>query len=473
MKNIKNIASNLLGLSVPLVVSLVTIPIYISKVGEFRYGVVLILWLLVGYLGFLDLGMGRSISSRLASLNNDTKESPKFVKAAMIFAIAFGLAGSLLVFNLIGSKFFTTWLDNPEFTREVFEARVLISALMPIATISSVLIGCLVATESFAKINIVNIIGSLSFQILPLLVCAIFTVSILSITYGVLLSRIIPLFAFTYINRRLLIESVYVSPKFSTYRDLAGNGFWVSVSAIISPLMTALDRFAISKVLGFDSVALYAIPFQLAERSATLGVAVSNVTFPKMASHKENKEAIISITNRILILMVLLLFPPALIIAPKFFSLWISVEFSTEVSLTSQILLFGFAINILTFPAFNFLQANGRSKAAALIHAAELIPYLIALYILLDNFGIAGAAVAFSARVFVDFVLMWVMLRSAVRSMIESLVAITFLFAILVLSKSFQSGFVYLLVILMTVIALLLALKLFGRQILDFLRAKD
>lgn len=68
---LKNVAINFFGLVLPTFVSLVTVPAYIKALGVERYGVVSLVWTLIGYFGILDLGMSMAaqnhISKALAS----------------------------------------------------------------------------------------------------------------------------------------------------------------------------------------------------------------------------------------------------------------------------------------------------------------------------------------------------------------------------------------------------------------------
>ena len=72
---LKNVSINFIGLILPTFVSLVTVPAYIHALGVERYGVVSLVWTLIGYFGILDLGMSMAaqnhISKALASGNED------------------------------------------------------------------------------------------------------------------------------------------------------------------------------------------------------------------------------------------------------------------------------------------------------------------------------------------------------------------------------------------------------------------
>ena len=89
---------NLMGAVLPLAISLVTIPIYLDLIGAERYGILAIAWLLLGYFGLLDLGLGRATTQRIGSLRLGT--SSQIATAfwtAISVNICLGVAGGLII----------------------------------------------------------------------------------------------------------------------------------------------------------------------------------------------------------------------------------------------------------------------------------------------------------------------------------------------------------------------------------------
>lgn len=62
-----NIISNVTGMVLPMLVGVLTVPGLLQRLGHERFGVLALGWALVGYFGFLDLGMGRALTQYLAS----------------------------------------------------------------------------------------------------------------------------------------------------------------------------------------------------------------------------------------------------------------------------------------------------------------------------------------------------------------------------------------------------------------------
>ena len=64
----RNFVFNLIYPIMRLAVAIVTAPIYVHHVGDARYGVISIVWILLGYFGFLDLGLSRASTNALSKL---------------------------------------------------------------------------------------------------------------------------------------------------------------------------------------------------------------------------------------------------------------------------------------------------------------------------------------------------------------------------------------------------------------------
>src|ERR1700681_3533953 len=121
---VKNMAINFSGLVLPTFVSLITVPAYIHFVGVERYGVISLVWTLIGYFGILDLGMSMAAQNHISkarALNDEALSTRVFWSAFWPHPRA-GLLGGLLIYfgAFIYTAYFTT--VTPELQHEVYRA---------------------------------------------------------------------------------------------------------------------------------------------------------------------------------------------------------------------------------------------------------------------------------------------------------------------------------------------------------------
>mgnify|MGYP003393417968 FL=1 len=92
-----NIGLNVGGMVLPMLVGVLTVPGLLQRLGQEKFGVLALGWALVGYFGFLDLGMGRALTQYLASADQagvSRQEQATVACAArrMLAAFSLGLA---------------------------------------------------------------------------------------------------------------------------------------------------------------------------------------------------------------------------------------------------------------------------------------------------------------------------------------------------------------------------------------------
>jgi O-antigen/teichoic acid export membrane protein len=91
--------------------------------------------------------------------------------------------------------------------------------------------------------------------------------------------------------------------------------------------------------------------------------------------------------------------------------LWLGAEFAQHSFRVLQFLAVGVFLNSLAYVPFTLLLGAGRPDVTARLHLIELPLYLGILWWLISTRGIEGAAIAWTARVAVDALLLFVLAK--------------------------------------------------------------
>lgn len=407
----KHTSFNLVGAILPLAISLITIPIYLKLIGEARYGVLAIAWLLLGYFGLFDLGLGRATAQRIATLRTATSgERAKAFWTAFSVNLGMGVLGGLIILPVAYYIFGSAVDTDADLRPEIVSAVPWLALSMPFATLSGVLSGALIGRERFFELNVISVTGAALFQVLPLLAATIWGPELGVIIPVVLLSRALTLLAlFNRCLRHVCPGHRIVFEKAEATRLLKFGG-WVTVTSIVGPMMVILDRIIIGIISGATAVTRYTVPFELGGRTTMLASSVAGALFPRLAGLKEVERANLAREGqRALITIMTPLSGIGILLIQPFLSFWISPEFGNNASLVGIIILAGFWTNSFALIPYGLIQARGRPDLVAKLHVAELLPYFLMLYLGLNFLGLPGAALAFFIRTAADALLMcWV-----------------------------------------------------------------
>jgi O-antigen/teichoic acid export membrane protein len=186
-------------------------------------------------------------------------------------------------------------------------------------------------------------------------------------------------------------------------RKLLGYGGWMFATNVIYPALASADQFIIGSVMGVASVAHYAVPMGVVQRSAAIPVAFGRTLFPRMSSLPG--DAAHALGTRALSTMAYgfaAICAPAIILSPTFFRYWIGADFAMVSAPVAQVLFPGMWMGALSLVGFTLLQSQGRADLTGKLNIIEFLPFVAILWGLTSAFGIVGAAAAWSLRCVAD-----------------------------------------------------------------------
>lgn len=401
----RNSIYNVIGSVTPLVLALVTVPLYLNAVGTERYGALAIAWLILGYFGLFDLGLGRAVAQRIAALvNSDAQHRARVFWTAVIVNIGMGVIGGALLY--FGAHYFFQHMFSADdwLKTEVLTAVPYLSLAVPVATLTGVASGALQGREKFLDVNIVTVIGASLFQLIPLAVAYIYGPTLKWLIIAAIVARFIGFFIF-YIRVHHHLLKGY-APKFDRTEWLAllKYGGWITITSIIGPLLVVVDRFMIGAIITAVAVTIYTIPFDIVQRISILPRSIAMALFPKMAMlNNEDGAALAKRATQLINVIISPIILAAIYMITPLLTLWIGSDIAVQAGPVGMILLLGWWINAYAIIPYTRLQAYGRPDLVAITHLLELPIYIAILYYSLLNYGLLGASAAFSMRTCADY----------------------------------------------------------------------
>lgn len=405
----------------PLVISLFCIPVLIKQLGTDQFGVLALGWAIIGYFGLFDMGLGRALAKLVAEKlgQQDYTGIRPLVWTGLAMMAALGVVAAIIVWA--GAAFAVDHVlsVSASLKQNTITVIYLLALTIPFVILSAGITGVLNAYQRFDLIMKVRLpLGSWMF-IGPLIAVLVFH-TLVSVIVMLVLGRIAMLVVISWMCiravpelRRPLFDRHVVKPLFSF-------GGWVTVSNIISPFMDYMDRFVIAAILGMTAVTYYATPYTVAVKTQILSAVVLTVLFPALSTmlafDRQKARRVFDFSNTAIFS---LMFPIALLVVAfgqYGLEFWLGSSFASHSTLVLQLLIVGIMINSLASVPYALIQADGKPRITALLHLVELPIYFVVLWFTLHAWGIVGAAVAWTARVSLDWLLLLWIGSSRVKS---------------------------------------------------------
>jgi O-antigen/teichoic acid export membrane protein len=405
-----------------LLAALVAIPIILKALGTDRFGALSLAWLLIGYFSLFDLGLGRALTKLVAERLAESREGevPALVGTALLLTLGLGVATAFVVTLPAGWLVGDVLRVPPELQGETREALRLLGISVPFVVSTAALRGLLEAKQCFGLVNAIRIpMGIFSF-VGPVLVLP-FSHSLVAVVAVLAVGRLVGWAVHLGICLRLY-PGLWggLDVKTPALRPLVRLGGWMTISNVVAPVMTYLDRFLIGALIGLAAVAYYAAPYEMVTRLLLVPLAIAQVLFPAFSgSFGANRPHAARLFDRGLRTIFVLFFPLTLLVvtlAPELLRLWLGEEFARESTSVLRWLAIGAFFNALAQVPFALIQGAGRPDFTARLHLLELPLYVVALWELVRVWGPEGAAIAWTLRVGADAAVLFAAAARAVAT---------------------------------------------------------
>lgn len=410
-----NTLLNLLSRAILIPIGLISIPVIVNGMGTDRFGLFSLTWVLLSYFAILDLGFSQAITKFIATeLNqNRTDNIYKIFWTATSVLVLIGLI--LLITLLVLTPWIVTVvLHTPEeLVNEAIRMFQILAFSIPFIFVSNAFRGALEANQRFDIVNAIRTPYAASIYILPLigyfvgwevdrLTGFLFLSVILSfLAFGVMSNKVLPdLFSKIEIERGL-IHSIF------------GYSGWIAVSNFVAPMLVYLDRFIITATLTLSVLAYYSAPYEALTRLWFIPLSITATLFPAFSGNRlyEKKEDTLLLFSSSMKYLFLVLGPITVLIfifSKEILQIWIGPEYAANSNYVTKILILGIFLNSLGRLQATLFYGRGRPDVPAKLHLVELPFYILMLIIFLRLWGITGAALAWTMRVGIDTLLLFI-----------------------------------------------------------------
>jgi len=419
MKNIssqlllKNSLYNLAGSIIPLFVALFTIPFLIKGLGEEKFGILSLAWIVIGYFSLFDFGIGRTLTKIVAeNIGTDKDEDiPVIFWTSLLLMFIVSLFGSIILFLFTPHLVLNIFKISTIYEEETIYTFYTLAISIPIVTTTAGLRGVLEAYQKFGVINSIKTVLGIFTFVGPLL-CLIFTNNLFIIIILLTLIRfVIWIFYYRECDKLESIRKSKIVISKNFIKPIIKISTWMSVSNFIGPLLIYVDRFLIGAMISAVAVTYYTTPYEVITKLLVIPSALTGVLFPAISSnYKINPEYTHKLLLKSIKYVFILIFPVVFVIitfSSEGIYIWLGEDFVEHSKLVLQLLGMGILLNSLAYFPFTFLQSIGRPDITAKIHLFELPFYLLLMVYIIPKLGIIGVAFVWVIRILVDTLLLF------------------------------------------------------------------
>ncbi|WP_161491166.1 oligosaccharide flippase family protein [Polynucleobacter campilacus] len=392
------------GLSIPLLISIISIPIIIRSLGLYEFGILSINLAVAGFIVLFDFG----ICKTFVNLSYRSKDNNKLTNKLFINSIyTLLILGFIFILIFLIIETISNLLSHG--TNSVnFHIYIEILLISPIILISQFSKNYFESKFEFAKATMVQVINTSSMFIGPIVAihCGFLDIKHIIISIG-FFKFISIMISFILIANEKIKNELSFSVKI--IKDLTINYKAMTINGISSPFLISADRVLLGLLSGPISVGTFSAASEFISRVFGGLGSITNILFPYYSAinsdNHKNGILFYKKTFYLYLLTCCVLFSILLIISDHI-NIYLFNESRDEKSIqVIYILIVGFFFNCVAQLPCSYIYATNKITLWSKVQIVEAIVYIPFLICMIEEKGLVGAAISLTIRLFIDLLL--------------------------------------------------------------------
>ncbi|MFH1615695.1 MAG: flippase [Planctomycetota bacterium] len=406
-----------------VVLSLLVLPYIVNSLGKEPYALLSLSFVVVGYMGFLDLGLGSALTKFISEYHakGDSAKINSIVTTSLTIFLIMGCVGGTSLFLLSQFLVENVFKVTAEFKNTALHVLYITSIGLSFVLLKNY---SNAIPSGFQRITIVSGCDAF-FNSLKLLL----TIALIFLGYGIFeivfgsvvltLLGAITVIIFT----KKAYPSLSIRPGFDkgVALELLRYGMPLSLAAVTSNAIIHLDKFMITVFLPFTSLAYYTVAYDISSRLWYIPNNIMRAFFPVFSKYhamrdKERlKKYYLSAFKYVVIGSTFV----AVLLAAfgnEILQYWINPDYAVHGRVTLQILAIGLLMSCYACVPFSLVTACGFSRVVAKVHILIAVINLALCVLLIPLVGIEGAAFAWLIEHIIDLLILLHVVKARIVS---------------------------------------------------------
>lgn len=398
-KFLKNSFFSVLSWIVPLVIMVITVPLFIKYLGNEQYGIYLLLTNIMSFINLLNFGTSDSVIKYVSELKDyDFKKLNDIMNSSISINIitSFIIMLIIIIFKGVILKSFLKVNSNDPYYCSLL---IIVAVTFVINFMTNNFISLFKGVENFFVPTIINIVNSIILNL----------VSIFLLIKGAKLNEILLLnllfaiisLAVYYIECKRIFPKYKFKLKFSkiTFNKIFNFSKYAFLVSIFGLIIFNSDKLFIAYFFSTTMVTYYSVSANLAMKLQQFLSSAINAIFPKVSSMYANGKhnGIRYIYYKLIkfsTLFLVLILVPSTIYAYKLLNLWVGNSIAKNSYIALIILFFAYSFSGLMAIPYYFFYGLGMPKYNMYLSGIGAFLNIVLNIILIPKMNINGAAIA-------------------------------------------------------------------------------